>query len=68
MRRRAGLATGGRCLYFGKLVPKPYIGDEIRPIEPQDIRRSTACVGSGGNHGTSGTGDAGRDFVLIREF
>lgn len=39
MRRRAGLATGGRCLYFGKLVPKPYIGDEIHPIEPQDIRR-----------------------------
>ena len=29
----------GDAWYFGKLVPKPYIGDEIHPIEPQDIRR-----------------------------
>lgn len=34
-----GLRLAGDAWYFGKLVPKPYIGDEIRPIEPQDIRR-----------------------------
>ena len=34
-----GLRLAGDAWYFGKLVPKPYIGDEIHPIEPQDIRR-----------------------------
>ena len=35
MRRRAGLATGG-----ADVVPSGFgIGDEIHPIEPQDIRR-----------------------------
>ena len=34
-----GLRLAGNAWYFGKLVPKPYIGDEIHPIEPQDIRR-----------------------------
>ena len=34
-----GLRLAGDAWYFGKLVSKPYIGDEIRPIEPQDIRR-----------------------------
>ena len=33
------LRLAGDAWYFGKLVPKPYIGDEIHPIEPQDIRR-----------------------------
>ena len=40
--RHAGalsLRLAGDAWYFGKLVPKPYIGDEIHPIEPQDIRR-----------------------------
>ena len=34
-----GLRLAGDAWYFGKLVPKPYIGDEIHPIEPQGIRR-----------------------------
>ena len=34
-----GLRLAGDAWNFGKLVPKPYIGDEIHPIEPQDIRR-----------------------------
>ena len=34
-----GLRLAGDAWYFGKLVPKPYIGDERHPIEPQDIRR-----------------------------
>lgn len=34
-----GLRLAGDAWYFDKLVPKPYIGDEIHPIEPQDIRR-----------------------------
>ena len=28
------------AVYFGKLHKKPYIGDDLRPIEPEDIRRS----------------------------
>ena len=34
-----GLRLAGDAFYFGKLVKKPYIGDEFREIEPQDIRR-----------------------------
>lgn len=37
-----GLRLAGDAWYFGKLVPKPYIGDEIHPIEPQDTAGSTA--------------------------
>ena len=35
-----GLRLAGDAVYFGKLVKKPYIGDELRPIEPEDIRRA----------------------------
>jgi len=30
----------GNAYYFGKLYEKPYIGDDLRPIEAGDIRRS----------------------------
>ena len=30
----------GNAYYFGQLYKKPYIGDDIRPIEAEDIRRS----------------------------
>ena len=30
----------GDAYYFGKLVKKPYIGDDLRPIETEDIRRA----------------------------
>lgn len=35
-----GLRLAGDAYYFGKLVKKPFIGDELRPIETEDIRRA----------------------------
>ena len=35
-----GLRLAGDAVYFGKLHKKPYIGDALREIEPEDIRRS----------------------------
>lgn len=34
----------GDAVYFGKVVKKPTIGDEIRPIEPEDIRRANRLM------------------------
>ncbi len=34
------LRLAGDAWYFGKLHQKPYIGDDIRPPEPEDIRRA----------------------------
>lgn len=31
---------GGPAYYFGQVYDKPYIGDDIRPIAPEDIGRS----------------------------
>lgn len=45
-----GLQLAGDASYFGKIVKKPFIGDALRPIEAEDIRRAnvllymTACV------------------------
>ncbi|MCD8050243.1 MAG: adenosylcobinamide-phosphate synthase CbiB [Clostridiales bacterium] len=44
------LQLGGNSFYFGKLVEKPTIGDDLRLIQPEDIRRAnrlmsvTACL------------------------
>lgn len=35
-----GLRLAGDAVYFGQLHKKPYIGDDVRPIEPEDIRRA----------------------------
>lgn len=35
-----GIQLAGDASYFGKLVRKPYIGDKIRPVETEDIRRA----------------------------
>ena len=35
-----GLQLGGTHLYFGKLVEKPTIGDPVRPICREDVRRA----------------------------
>ena len=35
-----GLRLAGDAFYFGKLVKKPFIGDDVRPIERQDIARA----------------------------
>ncbi|MBQ6582905.1 MAG: cobalamin biosynthesis protein, partial [Mogibacterium sp.] len=34
-----GLELAGDASYFGQTVHKPTIGDPVRPIEPEDIRR-----------------------------
>ena len=34
-----GLKLAGPASYFGRKVDKPYIGEELRSIEPEDIRR-----------------------------
>ena len=45
-----GVRLAGDARYFGKIVHKPTIGDDTRPIEPEDIHRScrlmlaTACL------------------------
>ncbi len=34
----------GDAWYFGKLVPKPYIGDDLRPVEAEDIPRANRLM------------------------
>ena len=34
----------GNAYYFGKLYEKPTIGDPIRPIEPEDIKRANRLM------------------------
>ena len=34
----------GNAYYFGKLYEKPTIGDGIRPVEVEDIRRSNRLL------------------------
>ena len=34
----------GNACYFGKLYEKPTIGDPIRAVEPEDIRRSNRLM------------------------
>ena len=35
-----GIRLGGPNTYFGERVDKPWMGDEQRPIEQEDIRRT----------------------------
>lgn len=39
-----GIRLGGPNTYFGKLVDKPWIGDETRPIETEDIVSATRLM------------------------
>ena len=34
-----GIRLAGDASYFGKIVKKPFIGDELRVVEPEDIKR-----------------------------
>ena len=34
----------GNAYYFGKLYEKPTIGDSLRPVEPEDIRRANRLM------------------------
>lgn len=39
-----GVQLAGDAWYFGKKVEKPYIGDALRPIEAEDIRRANRLL------------------------
>ncbi len=39
-----GIRLAGSNYYFGKLVEKPYIGDAVREIEYEDIKRSNSLM------------------------
>lgn len=39
-----GVRLGGDSSYFGKMVHKPYIGDDTRPIEREDIKRASRLM------------------------
>lgn len=39
-----GIRLAGDAYYFGKLVKKPYIGDDDRPVEAEDIRRANRLM------------------------
>lgn len=39
-----GIQLAGNAVYFGKLYEKPHIGDEIRPVENEDIKRANLIL------------------------
>ena len=39
-----GVQLAGPASYFGKTLDKPYIGDALRPIEPEDILRTNRMM------------------------
>ncbi len=39
-----GVRLWGDSSYFGKMVHKPYIGDDTRPIEKEDIKRAARLM------------------------
>lgn len=39
-----GIRLAGDASYFGKIVKKPFIGDDIRAIEPKDIKRANRLM------------------------
>lgn len=39
-----GIRLAGDASYFGKIVKKPYIGDAVRPVEYEDIRRANRLM------------------------
>jgi adenosylcobinamide-phosphate synthase len=39
-----GIKLCGPAYYFGELVDKPYIGDSLRPVEPEDIVRANKLM------------------------
>ncbi len=38
------IQLAGNAYYFGKLYEKPTIGDSIRPVEPEDIKRANRLL------------------------
>ena len=39
-----GIRLAGDASYFGRIVKKPYIGDDTRPVEPEDIPRANRLM------------------------
>lgn len=39
-----GVRLAGDAVYAGVRVEKPFIGDDVRPIEPEDIRRANVLM------------------------
>lgn len=39
-----GIRLAGNASYFGKIVEKPYIGDAVRAVETEDIRRANRLL------------------------
>lgn len=39
-----GVRLAGPACYFGQYYPKPFIGDALRPIEPDDILRADSMM------------------------
>ncbi|MCC8141562.1 MAG: adenosylcobinamide-phosphate synthase CbiB [Lachnospiraceae bacterium] len=39
-----GIRLAGDASYFGQMVKKPYIGDDTRPIEDEDIKRTNRLM------------------------
>ncbi|MDR1665293.1 MAG: adenosylcobinamide-phosphate synthase CbiB [Clostridiales bacterium] len=39
-----GVRLAGPAVYFGKKVEKPFIGDDTRPVEPEDIKRANRLM------------------------
>lgn len=39
-----GIQLAGDAVYFGKVVKKPHIGDAVRPVEYEDIRRANRLM------------------------
>lgn len=39
-----GVQLNGPAVYFGEVVDKPVLGDPVRPIEPEDIRRANRIM------------------------
>ncbi|MCI9136505.1 MAG: cobalamin biosynthesis protein CobD [Lachnospiraceae bacterium] len=39
-----GVQLAGNACYFGRIVEKPYIGDELRSVEYEDIRRANRLL------------------------
>ncbi|MCR5302496.1 MAG: adenosylcobinamide-phosphate synthase CbiB [Lachnospiraceae bacterium] len=42
-----GIRLGGKAAYAGRIVERPYLGDEIRPIEKKDIVRTVILMYGG---------------------
>ena len=39
-----GVRLAGPAVYFGKVYDKPFIGDDLKPVEPEDIVRANRLM------------------------